>query len=730
MERGGGRTRVLLGLLLFGGGIAAGAAGALLFRQQAPPPAPAIAPAPAPAAAAPARVRPKSPVLVLVDPPGASVAVDGGDRGIAGPDGLLLEDLDPAASHAVRASLEGSEPVEAALAPREAGGLRVLRLALAVPMAEVLLRDGRAGTTVVAVRAGRPPRDIAIPADGDLGPLPVEAGDYELTLSRAGSETRRESVHAAAGSVVEVDAALPEKAGALTLDSDPRGAAVSLDDQPLGTAPLAAVPVSPGPHQLRLVHPDADDLLREVTIRGEALEDLGVLRLPPLAVLDLTGLPDGVRASVDGRPAGGKLRRKPGPLVVTLSREGSMDQETTVQLQSGREARPAVAKWSDVPGILDLSRVPADTTVRVDGREPARGPDGRVRVAPGKVRLSLDGPGLGTVVVSEVAVEPGGTVEIPAPAWKPRSLRPAVPGLPSPPRPDRGGALLPPGLVEVGGRILGVRDGAEAALVPSGEFTMGADEGEKPERPARKVLLSAFLMDRHEVVNAQFAEFAAATGFVTDAERSGSAVNGDGKKAAGLDWRHPGGPGSSLEGLELHPAVFVSWNDAQAYAAWAGRHLPTEAEFERALRGGIEGRRYPWGDEAPPRSRVANLLDESALAAHPKWKGALRGYRDGFPDTAPAGTFPANPFGLYDICGNCSEWCRDGYDANYYAAGPRGNPPGPDLSACRNRMVRGGGFATAEKNLRCANRAWQLPGAALPWLGFRCAADLVPSKER
>lgn len=311
------------------------------------------------------------------------------------------------------------------------------------------------------------------------------------------------------------------------------------------------------------------------------------------------------------------------------------------------------------------------------------------------------------------------------------SVAPAVPDLPPPPEPvlaaQRSLASLPEGLLRTrDGRLFAAKDGAEEVLVPVGEFTMGDDAtGEPDEKPAHRVLLPAFLLDRHEVTNAQFARFVAETGYRTDAERQGVAhalIGGTFGSVEGADWRHLRGPGSSIEGMERHPVVLVSWNDAKAYGDWAGRRLPTEAEFERALRAGVEGGKYPWGDGEDPPGRPGNFCDETAKAKLPGWGHIVEGYDDGYERTSPAGSFPQNPLGLFDLSGNAWEWCSDWYGADCYGRSPVRDPRGPESGS--SRILRGGGWDADRFGLRCSCRDKANPAVRNVYEGFRAAGSL------
>jgi sulfatase modifying factor 1 len=268
--------------------------------------------------------------------------------------------------------------------------------------------------------------------------------------------------------------------------------------------------------------------------------------------------------------------------------------------------------------------------------------------------------------------------------------------------------------------------------VPGGTFTMGTDAGMPFEGPAHRVTVGPFYLDRHEVTNSQFAAFVGATGYRSDAEKIGNAVvfvptaeeQKPGKPPpwwklkAGADWRHPRGPGSSIQGKESYPVVQVSHADAEAYARWAGKRLPTEAEWEFAARGGLEGRAYAWGDDLEPGGTYrANY-----------WQGTFPladAGRDRFRDLAPVGAYPPNGYGLYDMAGNVWEWVADPFDAAYYQRSPAVDPPGPDGPNADNEyVIRGGSYLCASNycaGYRVAARQMDAGDSATNNTGFRCA---------
>lgn len=240
---------------------------------------------------------------------------------------------------------------------------------------------------------------------------------------------------------------------------------------------------------------------------------------------------------------------------------------------------------------------------------------------------------------------------------------------------------------------------ADLVPIPGGRFTIGDADGEPDERP-REVSVGPFGIMRHEVTNREFAEFIAASGHVTDPERSGTGYvwNGRWREIAGADWRHPSGPGSSLQDLDRHPVVQVSARDAAAYCSWHGLRLPSEEEWEVAARG-ADARRYPWGNQAPTQrgARRANFGTEACCAPDAS---------DGYARTAPVGKFPAgaSAYGLQDMAGNVWEWTTSPY------AGSTGE-----------LAIRGGGWGNDAYCLRASYRHGNPPDIGLDMVGFRCA---------
>ncbi len=279
------------------------------------------------------------------------------------------------------------------------------------------------------------------------------------------------------------------------------------------------------------------------------------------------------------------------------------------------------------------------------------------------------------------------------------------------------------------------------AALAGGAFLMGTDYAQgfpsDREGPVRRVRLDPFLIDRTPVTNEQFARFVDATGYRTEAERFGWSFVFEGdlpeplrareavpgiewwKRIEGACWRQPEGPGSSLAARENYPVVQVSWHDAAAYAHWAGKRLPSEAEWEYAARGGLEQKLYAWGDElVPGGEHRANL-----------WQGAFpqrNTAEDGYPGTCPVDAFPPNGWGLLSMTGNTWEWCADWFNAAFHADATRLNPVGPPGGSAR--VLKGGSYlchASYCNRYRVAARSSNTPDSATGNIGFRCVRDVA-----
>lgn len=294
----------------------------------------------------------------------------------------------------------------------------------------------------------------------------------------------------------------------------------------------------------------------------------------------------------------------------------------------------------------------------------------------------------------------------------------------------------------------------EMVRIAGGEFRMGSERFYPEERPVRTVGVEAFWIDRTPVTNTAFARFVAATGYVTLAEReldlsgvpgatvasypagsmvfettSGPVDLSDASRwwtyAIGAHWRAPIGPGSTIAGLEDHPVVHVAYEDADAYARWAGKALPTEAEWEFAARGGLDGASFTWGEEREPGGAI---MANSWHGDFP-WRNTRR---DGYERTSPVGAFPPNGYGLVDMAGNVWEWTTDWFRnapppasaccASAPSAEESFDPAFPDVRIPR-RVMKGGSHLCAPAycmRFRPAARMPQMVDTATSHLGFRC----------
>lgn len=277
----------------------------------------------------------------------------------------------------------------------------------------------------------------------------------------------------------------------------------------------------------------------------------------------------------------------------------------------------------------------------------------------------------------------------------------------------------------------------------SSEFLMGTETTDgfpaDGEGPVRKVWLDAFLIDRYPVTNEAFAEFIKKTGYKTEAEQFGWSFVFKGHiepgqydrlvedtvlgvewwcKVRGADWRRPEGPDSNIDTRPQQPVVHVSWNDAAQFARWAGKRLPTEAEWEFAARGGLEQKLYPWGDELTPDGHhLCNI-----------WQGEFPDRdeaEDGYSAPAPADAFPPNAFGLYTITGNAWEWCADWFHPAFHIWATRTNPVGPKRGNAK--VIKGGSYLCHKSycnRYRVAARSSNTPDSTTTNMSFRCVRDV------
>lgn len=279
-------------------------------------------------------------------------------------------------------------------------------------------------------------------------------------------------------------------------------------------------------------------------------------------------------------------------------------------------------------------------------------------------------------------------------------------------------------------------------LIKGGKFLMGTQEkagfAEDGEGPIRNIKVNSFYIDPHTVTNASFARFVEETGYRTEAEQYGwsfvfyklvseTTAKKVKQKVAqtpwwlvveGATWDQPEGPDSNIADRMDHPVIHVSWNDVMAYCEWAGKRLPTEAEWEFAARGGLVQKTYPWGDELTPEGKHQCNI----------WQGDFpkeNTEEDGYVGTAPAASFPPNGYGLYNMAGNVWEWCSDWFATNIHKRGGKDNPTGAETGT--NKVMRGGSYLCHDSycnRYRVAARTANSPDSSTGNIGFRCVMDV------
>jgi formylglycine-generating enzyme required for sulfatase activity/serine/threonine protein kinase len=351
-----------------------------------------------------------------------------------------------------------------------------------------------------------------------------------------------------------------------------------------------------------------------------------------------------------------------------------------------------------------------------------------VMMALAGLMVALVGAGLYTGVgrVLSIALPPTPAATALAPPGTATLIRPATVAAPSA-QPPTATSSRPAGPTDTPSASTTVRlrapDGAVMVFVPSGPFTMGAEpddaKADNNQKPAHAVVLSAFWIDRSEISNDQFLRFVEATGYIAESEQYGFATvwfKGQWSEQPGADWRHPYGPGTTIDATPDYPVVAVTWNDARAYCTWVGGRLPTEAEWEKAARG-TRGYAWPWGTTWDA-TRV-NYCDSDCpyevdrdFTAH-----------DGYALAAPIESFSlgASSYGALNMSGNVTEWVNDWYGSEYYSVSPAKDPRGP--AGGDRRVARGGSWTAPQARVSPMYRGAWAPTTAFGNIGFRCAMN-------
>jgi formylglycine-generating enzyme required for sulfatase activity len=499
----------------------------------------------------------------------------------------------------------------------------------------------------------------------------IQSGDYKLTVNKSRYYTEKRDVNIRDGKKTTEAVTLKPKFGTLSVDSTPSGAKVLLAGKDSGKTPLK-LDVDSGRYVLEI----QDDIYltwsNEIDIRDGEITRINQNLTPNYGTLDVQVTPNGAQILVDGKSSGKaptQLKLSPGTHKIEVVQNGfvSLTQDSVFITREQTETLKGTLEQK--VGTLRLVTNPMDASITIDGKDYGQTPN-VISLPEGTYKLKLS---------KESFYGVDETIKI---EWN-KSLDRNI-DLPTVPPPS----------------IIG-KDGAEMLLIPAGDFQMGNPFNNRWDnaRPVHTVYLDAFYIDKYEVTNAQYKKFMDAKGYKAPTYWNDTNYN-----------------------APNNPVVGVDWNDAKAYADWAGERLPTEAEWEYAARGGLSGKGYFWGDEWPPPKNAGNFADETAKKV--RGSRTIYGYDDGYAYTAPVGKFTPNGYGLYDMAGNVSEWCADWYGSNYYATSPKSNPTGPASGS--RRVSRDGSWRYFSPDfgahrLNVSNRNDNDPMYTEDGFGFRCS---------
>ena len=463
--------------------------------------------------------------------------------------------------------------------------------------------------------------------------------------------------------------------GSLAIATEPPGAEIYLDAEFKGKTPATLTGIPAGSHSLSLMKKGYSPLMKEVVVTANQTFRVSERLLKQTGSLDITTTPTGAQIFVDDKYAGVSPKKLEGVLAGphTVKAQAENYQPAEKQVEVGHQQTEAVAiELAGLPGKILVTSIPEGAEVKIDGEK--KGVTTYTgALSPGKHRVELNKEGYESAG-EEVEIQPNKAVS------KSYTLK-KYSG-------PRAGEVT---------RAPGQKAGGPMVLVPAGEFWMGCNEQvdnqcEADEKPYHQVYLDAFYIDQYEVTNGEYLECFQA-GACRPPEYNDSSS----------DYRFGGKEGKFYRGFEAarQPAVGVSWEDARSYCGWAGKRLPTEAEWEKAARG-TDGRKYPWGNQLPTCS-LANFAD------CPEDKTWTVGSK-------PAG---ASPYGALDMAGNVWEWVADWYGENYYLSSPGQNPPGAGSGTLR--VLRGGSWNHYAELERASNRVRVVPDYRSGHHGFRCA---------
>ena len=486
----------------------------------------------------------------------------------------------------------------------------------------------------------------------------VLSGKYTLELRKEFYLNWSGAVEIRDGQTTERQITLPTNFGTLKVDYEPQGAIVYLNDKRVGKTPLT-LKLDPNTYSLRISAGDKYQEIpsKSVIIANGQTQELGGELQRLKGSVTILSTPGEADIYLNGEKVGVTPKKlvdlDADDYTLTLKKGGYGDITQTLKIREGM--LPPIDVTLSQKGSVKVFSSPIGAEIYLDGRKIGVTPKTLSELEPGNYTLTIKKKGYG-----------GYTQPL-------RVIRGTIP--------------------DINVTLDTVHEGM--VLIPAGEFQMGSNNGESDEKPVHTVYLDAFYMDKYEVTVGQYKKFIQATGHRAP------------------NWSSV----SQYSPTDNHPIIYVSWHDAAAYAQWAGKRLPTEAQWEKAARGGLAGKKYPCGD---------NLTHDNANYSGTSGK-------DKWAYTSPVGSFSTNGYGLYDMAGNVWEWCADKYDSGYYKNSPKNNPKGPGISITfrddnftnvkNSCVLRGGSWSSNTGNLRCAYRLRLNANFTYDVSGFRCSQD-------
>lgn len=508
---------------------------------------------------------------------------------------------------------------------------------------------------------------------------------HRVTLKKEGYYEEEKEVEIIYEETVTCKVTLKEKPGSLLILSSPQDADVSLNEEYKGKTPLSLSSIPPGEHKIKITRQGRAPYYEIVSIKGEQNITLDVVLLPnnPPKIISLIAASEDIRTEeivtitcvatdIDGNNLS----------YAWLADEGSIQgqgQEVAYQAPDKPGTYLVRVEVIDNNGGKDIKEIPImvkEQTVSL-----------KIISYPGGAKIYINEIYRGEAPLTLSNIEVG--------YYKVKAIKEEVKEETVYARPKQITSIefsfAPP---------------LNMVFISAGEFLMGSNN-DYHENPVHKAYLDAFYIDKYEITNLQFCEFLNEEG---NQEEDGETWLNIDDESSLIERKK--GKYQPKSGYENHPVIMVTWYGASAYAKWADKRLPTEAEWEKAARGGLVGKRYSWGDDYSQQQETCNSFRYSGDHAN-KMSPLLWGYQG----TLPVGSFPSNSFGIYDMTGNIEEWCADWF--SFYFTNPYENPQGPSKGPGRN--IRGGSWMSNEWDLDCAHRGYADPYSSYYCLGFRCA---------